>query len=69
MNLTTLGSAITMARAEIEMTQAVLARKAGVCVNTVSNLENGRSVSTGTLEAVLQVLGITCGLWKKGGER
>ncbi|MGB6009497.1 helix-turn-helix transcriptional regulator [Castellaniella sp.] len=46
-------------RLALEMTQADLAGRAGVGVNTVSNLEAGRNVGFETLVRVAMVLGRT----------
>lgn len=46
-------------QAELGWTNAVLADRAGVHEDTVSNIRNGKSVSTDTLDKVIKALGMT----------
>jgi transcriptional regulator with XRE-family HTH domain len=46
-------------QAELDLTNEALADKAGVGVNTVSAIRNGKSVTTDSLEKVIQALGLS----------
>lgn len=52
-----LGEQVRRLRLRQDITQAELAQRAGIHLNTVSMLERGRGSSLGTLVAVLDVLG------------
>lgn len=53
-----IGKQVREARKNQGMSAATLATKAGIAANTVSAIENGRSVRPGNLRAVLDALGI-----------
>ncbi|MEC4272553.1 helix-turn-helix domain-containing protein [Adlercreutzia sp. R25] len=53
-----LGDRLRQARIGYPLTQAQLARRAGVSQRTVANLERGADVTTGSLVSVLRALGL-----------
>lgn len=53
-----LGDRLRQARIDYPLTQAQLARRAGVSQRTVVNLERGAEVTTGSLVSVLRALGL-----------
>lgn len=55
--VTLLGERLRKQRLFLEMSQAEVAARAGVGVNTVSNLEAGRNVSVENLVRIAMVLG------------
>lgn len=56
--LATLGERLARERLDRNITQAVVAREAGVARRTVSRLENGHSVDTQSLIRILRALGL-----------
>ncbi len=61
--LTGLGERLAMRRLERNLSQAVLAKEAGVSQRTIVRLESGQSTQLANLVRVLRALGLLDGLW------
>lgn len=61
-----LGEFIADVRREKGLTQAEMAKIVGVSHTTLSNLEQGKSVSTATMQRTLQLLGMRLAIVPKG---
>lgn len=61
--LTGLGERLAMRRLERNLSQAVLAKEAGVSQRTIVRLESGQSTQLANVVRVLRVLGLLDGLW------
>ena len=57
-----IGQRLKDIRISIPMTQKELAERAGVSLRTITSLENGAEVQTGTLLNVLRALGLLTGI-------
>ena len=57
-----IGARLARHRLEAGLTQAALAREAGIAKRTVERIEAGHAAELGTLIRILRVLGLTSGL-------
>ena len=60
--LAELGTRLARHRVEARLTQAALAREAGIAKRTVERIEAGHAAELGTLIRMLRVLGLMAGL-------
>lgn len=55
----TIGKSIKAARINLELSQQVLATRAGIALRTLSRIESGEDMNTATLSALAGALGLS----------